>query len=248
MWVTSRTGSVGCDLRKVRELSFAWKEDSWLSELTEARPVACGRCRTWFASDGKVSIERWYLSPYVEKPFNSKVIKSFIPELRSRKCTIILCSMKQISFVLWFLYLLVSWPNIEGLFKAHQLQLVSPSLTSSEDLLVLWQGLGTYLSFRFLIFLLCGPPILQSPLFGRFCNFFVNYHYRSGRLTKSRWTVCMSKSQRILCISFFRTDTGMCIYYLFPCSNFSFLHSSLWLTFPNLLCLVLYSFCTSLLH
>ena len=26
------------------------------------------------------------LSPYVEKPLNSKVIKSFIPELRSHKC------------------------------------------------------------------------------------------------------------------------------------------------------------------
>ena len=27
-----------------------------------------------------------YLSSYVEKPFNSKVIKSFVSELRSRKC------------------------------------------------------------------------------------------------------------------------------------------------------------------
>ena len=27
-----------------------------------------------------------YLSPYVGKPFNSKVIKGFVPELRSRKC------------------------------------------------------------------------------------------------------------------------------------------------------------------
>ena len=27
-----------------------------------------------------------YLSPYVEEPLNSKVIKSFVPELRSRKC------------------------------------------------------------------------------------------------------------------------------------------------------------------
>ena len=26
------------------------------------------------------------LSPYVEEPLNSKVIKSFVPELRSRKC------------------------------------------------------------------------------------------------------------------------------------------------------------------
>ena len=25
------------------------------------------------------------ISPYVEKPFNSKVIKSFVPELRSRQ-------------------------------------------------------------------------------------------------------------------------------------------------------------------
>ena len=54
--------------------------------VAEARPVACGRCRTWFEADGKVSVERWYLSPYVEKPLNSKVIKSFVPELRSRKC------------------------------------------------------------------------------------------------------------------------------------------------------------------
>ena len=36
--------------------------------------------------DGKASIERLCLSPYVEKPFNSKVIKSFVPELRSREC------------------------------------------------------------------------------------------------------------------------------------------------------------------
>ena len=27
-----------------------------------------------------------YLSPYVEEPLNSNVIKSFVPELRSRKC------------------------------------------------------------------------------------------------------------------------------------------------------------------
>ena len=43
----------------------------------------CGRCRMWFGAVGKVSIERWYLSPYVGKPFNSKVIKSFVPEQRS---------------------------------------------------------------------------------------------------------------------------------------------------------------------
>ena len=38
-------------------------------------------------ADGKVVIDRLCLSlPYVKKPFNSKVIKSFVLELRSRKC------------------------------------------------------------------------------------------------------------------------------------------------------------------
>ena len=37
-------------------------------------------------TDGKVVIEILCLSLHVEKPFNSKVIKSFVPELRSRKC------------------------------------------------------------------------------------------------------------------------------------------------------------------
>ena len=36
-----------------------------------------------FWVDGKASIERLCLSPYVEKPFNSKLIKGFVPELRS---------------------------------------------------------------------------------------------------------------------------------------------------------------------
>ena len=81
--MTSGTGSMGCGLRKVR-VEFCLGG----GRLTLARtPRPCGRCRTWFGGDGKVSIERWYLSPYVEKPFNSKVIKkSFVPELRSRKC------------------------------------------------------------------------------------------------------------------------------------------------------------------
>ena len=61
--------------------------------MTLARsPRPCGRCRKWFGGDGKVSIERWYFYPYVKKPFNSKVIKSFVPELRSRVSEF-LCSM-----------------------------------------------------------------------------------------------------------------------------------------------------------
>ena len=92
MWVTTRTGSVGWDLRKVswvpaserKSWVIASEEDGWFSELAEALRrvphVVWGR---WKSQHRKIV----YLPHYVEKPFNSKVIKSFVPpEQRSRKC------------------------------------------------------------------------------------------------------------------------------------------------------------------
>ena len=38
---------------------------------------------------------------------------------------------------------------------------------------------------------------------------------RSGLLAEIRWPMCMSKSHRSLCVSFSRTDAGLCIYHLF---------------------------------
>ena len=43
------------------------------------------------------------------------------------------------------------------------------------------------------------------------CLFFLFSIIRSGHLAKIRWSVCMSKSQRSLCVSFSRTDVGLCI-------------------------------------
>ena len=65
----------------------SWRKTVDFRLLTEARPVALWQVPHMLggAADGKTSIERLCLSPYVEKPFNSKVIKSFVPELRSRK-------------------------------------------------------------------------------------------------------------------------------------------------------------------
>ena len=64
-------------------------EKSQLVEIeTWARPdqLVRYRQRRWeVGADGKVSIKRLYLSPYVEKPLNSEVIKSSVPELSSRK-------------------------------------------------------------------------------------------------------------------------------------------------------------------
>ena len=46
--------------------------------------VGCHTCSggRWKSQNRK----NGYLSPYVEEPLNSKVIKGFVPELRSRKC------------------------------------------------------------------------------------------------------------------------------------------------------------------
>ena len=60
-------------------------------------------------------------------------------------------------------------------------------------------------------------------------------------LTDIGWSVCVSKSQRSLCVSFYWTDSGSCIYHFFEWSNFTFLHNSQWITLPNQSCLVLYS-------
>ena len=61
-------------------------------------------------ADGKVSIERLYLSPYVEKPFNSKVIKNFVPELRSRKCFSCFGIPMFYVYMLWTFYVRFTYP------------------------------------------------------------------------------------------------------------------------------------------
>ena len=71
---------------------------------------------------------------------------------------------------------------------------------------------------------------------------------RSGLLAEIRWSVYMSKSRRSLCVSFSRTDAGLCIYHGLVWSNFNFLLISQLITLPTLSGLVLYSFCANLLH
>ena len=67
------------------------------------------------------------------------------------------------------------------LFKAHQLQLVSPSSSCSKVFFffffVLLQSLRTYLSFFFLLILLCCPPGRLNPLYSRFSLFFLFFFF-----------------------------------------------------------------------
>ena len=69
-----------------------------------------------------------------------------------------------------------------------------------------------------------------------------------GLIVRDLRSVCISKSQRILCISCSRTDFSLCIYNLFVWSNLNFLNNSQWITLPTLSCQDLYSFCVYLLH
>ena len=71
---------------------------------------------------------------------------------------------------------------------------------------------------------------------------------RSGLRVEIRWSVCISKSHRSLCVSFSRTGSGLCIHHLLAWSDLNFLHISQWITLPTQSCLVLYSFCANLLH
>ena len=69
---------------------------------------------------------------------------------------------------------------------------------------------------------------------------------RSSLLVGIRLSVCFSKSLRILCISFFRTDSGLCIYHLVVWSDFNFFRNSQWISFSTQSCLDLHSLCASL--
>ena len=110
--IPDREYDLGCDWRHAPEaLTEIWKKSVEIE--TWVRPdefVRYGR-RRWWGPDGNVSIERWYLSPYVEKPFNSKVIKSFVPELRSRKCFFVFRDSYVIYLcALWTFYVHFTYP------------------------------------------------------------------------------------------------------------------------------------------
>ena len=78
--------------------------------------------------------------------------------------------------------------------------------------------------------------------------FFLLIIIRFSLLVEIRWSVCISKSHRSLCVLFSRTSAGLCIYHLFVWLNLNFLHISQCITLPNQSCLVLYSCCANLLH
>ena len=96
-----------------------WKKSVLLSLAVRRRRVTfassqwpCGGCHTCWEVDGKANIESLCLSPYVEEPLNSKAIKSFVPELRSRQWFSCFGIPMFYVYMLWTLYVHFIYPYL----------------------------------------------------------------------------------------------------------------------------------------
>ena len=112
----SCTGSMRRGFWGFWKKSVSWvpdsEEEDWfsLARRSQASGLVAGATRVGGGADGKASIERLCLSPYVEKPFNSKVIKSFVPELRSQKCFLCFGIPMFYVYMLWTFYVHFTYP------------------------------------------------------------------------------------------------------------------------------------------
>ena len=130
--VTSRIGSArriwGILKKSVcRVENWTTNEKGRLSGLAEARRICAytGAARDGGGGDGKAIIERLCISlPYVEESLNSKVIKSFVPELRSRKCFSCFEIPMFYIYMLWRFYVRFAYPYLAMVHpKLHDLSL-----------------------------------------------------------------------------------------------------------------------------
>ena len=68
-------------------------------------------------------------------------------------------------------------------------------------------------------------------------------HYTTRTPSLSLGDLLVSQNPyRTFCVSFSKTDSGLCVYHLFVWANLNFLHNSLWIIFCCQTYLVLYSF------
>ena len=103
---------------------------------------------------------------------------------------------------------------------------------------------------RYLSFFSHYPDVSLDSKVDNFANslFLLLIIIRSCLLTGFRWSVCLLKSCRSLCVSFSCAGAELCIYHFLVWSNLNFLHISQWIILPTQSCLALYSFCDDLLH
>ena len=141
--------------------------------------------------------------------------------------------------------------SLWGPFQAYQKQFISPlpsCSTVNNFFFALYQDVSICLSFRFLLIWLRGPSVGTTKSTIWQVLLFLLINSTLGLLVEIKWLVFISKSLRILWISFSRTYSSLCIYHLVVCSNFNLLFNSQWIIFPIRSCLDLCYFWLSLLH
>ena len=109
------TGARKCERRHAPEARGGFgdfEKVSWVESFLGRRLLTFACSLKPWAGVARDEGGRWksqnrknvYLSPYVEEPLNSKVIKSFGPELRSRKCFSCFQIPMFYVYMLWTLY------------------------------------------------------------------------------------------------------------------------------------------------
>ena len=119
------------------------KKVSWVESCLGRRRMTfacngCARDRGRWKSQNRKNV---YPSPYAEEPLNSKVIKSFVPNLRSRKCFSCFEIPRFYEHMLWKIYVhfpylclamvhLVFLSNTSAFakFRRHSLEQVAESI------------------------------------------------------------------------------------------------------------------------
>ena len=133
-------------------------------------------------------------------------------------------------------------PILWWLYRTHQLQFVSPLMFHSffQFSIKVKVIISVFAFFHFYSMISrTAKSTIQQVLFFTLPM--------SGHLDETRWFVCISKSRRILFVSFSRVDSGLGKYNLFVWSNLNHLQNAQLITFPTQSCQILYSLCTSLL-
>ena len=117
MWMTSCTGSVrggfwGFWKKSVESRTgHRTRRVDFGAHRGQTNLRAMGIARDGWGSDKKSQNRKnAYLSPYVEEPLNSRVIKSFEPELRSSKCFSCFGITMFYVYMLWTFYVRFTYP------------------------------------------------------------------------------------------------------------------------------------------
>ena len=115
--MTSRTGSMRRILGILKK-SVRWVENETPNEKDRLSGLAEARRICVLQAPHKMGGGEWksqnrknvYLSPYIEEPLNSKVIKSFVPEQRSRKCFSCFEIPMVYVYMFWTFYVRFAYP------------------------------------------------------------------------------------------------------------------------------------------